>query len=202
MGRDETHDAGCRWAFRKTFRRSPTPDELRDYKLALDERDRLGLNDALPIFSRLRNEAGLARPEHRRKVAVTVVEPNASPAAPPPEPESPQTEPPVLAPDEKAEVENDHPPAHLAPNEAKVGAGRPAGNGRPRAPERAERCLRELLADGPRHGEHVIAAAAEVDVSERTLIAAAERLGVRSQRGQWRLFTRRGERPKLSPAAQ
>ena len=25
MSRDETHDAGCRWAFRKTFRRSPTP---------------------------------------------------------------------------------------------------------------------------------------------------------------------------------
>jgi hypothetical protein len=31
----------------------------------------------------------------------------------------------------------------------------------------------------------VIAAAAEADVSERTLIAAAERLGVRCQRGQW-----------------
>jgi hypothetical protein len=41
MGRDETHDAACNWAFRKTFRRSPTPDELRVYKLALDEHDRL-----------------------------------------------------------------------------------------------------------------------------------------------------------------
>jgi hypothetical protein len=29
------------------------------------------------------------------------------------------------------------------------------------------------------------AAATSADVSERTLIAAAERLGVRSQRGQW-----------------
>jgi hypothetical protein len=56
MSRDETHDAACKWALRKTFRRSPTPDELRDYKLALDERDRLGLRDALPVFSRLRSE--------------------------------------------------------------------------------------------------------------------------------------------------
>jgi hypothetical protein len=53
MSRDETHDAACKWAFRKTFRRAPTPDKLRDYKLDLDERDRLGLSDALPIFSRL-----------------------------------------------------------------------------------------------------------------------------------------------------
>jgi hypothetical protein len=71
MDRDETHDAACKWAFRKTFRRRPTRDELRDYKLALDERDRLGLNDALPIFSRLRSEAGPApeagRPARRRK---------------------------------------------------------------------------------------------------------------------------------------
>jgi cytosine/adenosine deaminase-related metal-dependent hydrolase len=54
-----------------------------------------------------------------------------------------------------------------------------------RVKERAERCLREQLANGPRYGEHVIAAAAEVDVSERTLIAAAERLGVRCRRGEW-----------------
>jgi hypothetical protein len=160
MGRDETHDFACRWAFRKTFRRSPTPDELRDYKLALDERDRLGLNDALPIFARLRSEVSLsapakARPKGRRKVAVTVIEPSASPAAPLPEPEPP------------------------------VPASPPAGNGRPRAKERAERCLRELLADGPAPGEQVIVAAAEADVSKRTLIAAAERLGVRCRRGQW-----------------
>ena len=63
MSHDETHDAGCRWAFRKTFRRKPTLDELRDYKLALDERDRLGLYDALPIFARLRNEAGTHAPQ-------------------------------------------------------------------------------------------------------------------------------------------
>jgi hypothetical protein len=162
MGRDETHDFACRWAFRKTFRRSPTPDELRDYKLALDERDRLGLNDALPIFSRLRNEAGLTvpaiRPERRRKVAI---EPSASPAAPPPEPEPSQPEP------------------------SSGPASPPAGNGRPRAKERAEAFVREQLANGPAPGECVKAAAAQAKVSERFLIAAAERLGVRTQRGRW-----------------
>jgi hypothetical protein len=46
MGRDETLDAACRWAFWKTFRRRPTLDEFRVYKLARDERDRLGLRCA------------------------------------------------------------------------------------------------------------------------------------------------------------
>jgi hypothetical protein len=41
------------------------------------------------------------------------------------------------------------------------------------------------LANGPAPGECVKAAATEADISERNLIAAAERLGVRSQRGQW-----------------
>jgi hypothetical protein len=168
MARDETRDFACRWAFRKTFRRSPTPDELRDYKLALDERDRLGLNDALPIFARLRSEAGLAapatHPKRRRKVAVPVIEPNASPAAPPPEPEPPQPEP---------------------PEPSSGPATPPAGNGRPRTKERAEAFVREQLANGPAPGECVKAAAAEAKVSERFLIAAAERLGVRSRRGQW-----------------
>jgi hypothetical protein len=36
------------------------------------------------------------------------------------------------------------------------------------------------------------------------LLAAAERLGVRRLRGQWWIpdFTRRGDRPNLSPSAQ
>jgi hypothetical protein len=77
----------------ETLRRRPTPDELRDYKLALDERDRLGLRDALPIFSRLSSEVGLAAAKERRVVAV--IEPSASPAAPPPdEPTTPELEPP------------------------------------------------------------------------------------------------------------
>ena len=46
--------------------------------------------------------------------------------------------------------------------------------------------VREQLANGPRYGELVKRDAAEyAKISERTLIAAAERLGVRSQRGRW-----------------
>jgi hypothetical protein len=46
--------------------------------------------------------------------------------------------------------------------------------------------LREQLANRPRYGELIKRDAAEyAKISERTLIAAAERLGVRTQRGQW-----------------
>jgi hypothetical protein len=109
--------------------------------LALDERDRLGLSDALPIFSRFRSGGAsdkAPRPMRRRVDAA----------------------------------------AELPPRKRR---GRPSKSVR----ARARALLREQLADGPRHGEHVIAAAAEADISERNLIAAAERLGVRSQRGQW-----------------
>jgi hypothetical protein len=62
----------------------------------------------------------------------------------------------------------------------------PTANGRPRAKERAERCLRELLANGPRHGDVIKRDATKAaKISERTLIAAADRLGVRCRRGEW-----------------
>jgi len=70
------------------------------------------------------------------------------------------------------------------PDPLSVPASPATGNGRPRAKERAE--AREQLAYGPRHGDLVKRDAAEyAKISERTLIAAAERLGVRTQRGQW-----------------
>jgi hypothetical protein len=57
---------------------------------------------------------------------------------------------------------------------------------RVRVRERAQALgKRAQLADGPKHGELAKAAAAEAEISERNLIAAAERLGVRSRRGQW-----------------
>jgi hypothetical protein len=66
-------------------------------------------------------------------------------------------------------------------------AHRPAslGNGRPRVKERAEAFVREQLANGPHSGELVKREAAEYAISERFLIAAAERLGVRCRQGQW-----------------
>jgi hypothetical protein len=68
-----------------------------------------------------------------------------------------------------------------------VSAEKPAaGNGRPGVKERAEAFVCEQLANGPRYGELVKRDAAEyAKISERTLIAAAERLGVRTQRGNW-----------------
>jgi hypothetical protein len=60
-----------------------------------------------------------------------------------------------------------------------------AGNGRPRAKERAEAVVRERLANGAVSGESIKAAAAAAKVSERTLIAAAERLNVRCWKGMW-----------------
>jgi hypothetical protein len=70
-----------------------------------------------------------------------------------------------------------------------------ASNDRLRAKERAEAFVREQLANGLRYGELVKRDAAEyTKISERTLHAAAERLGVRSQRGQWWLPL---ERPRF-----
>ena len=54
-----------------------------------------------------------------------------------------------------------------------------------RAKEHAEAFVRAQLANGPRHGELVKRNAAEAEISERFLIAAADRLGVRWQGGQW-----------------
>ena len=55
--------------------------------------------------------------------------------------------------------------------------------GRPSA--RAQALVREQLRHGPRPGSSVMAAAEVAAIPERTLIAAASALGVRTQRGQW-----------------
>jgi hypothetical protein len=137
MGRDETHDAACEWAFRKTFWRSPTPDELRDYKLALDERDRLGLSDALPIFARLRAASTKAPRPKRRRID--------GPAEPPPR----------------------------------------KRRGRPPRVRQARELLQEQLADGPKPGAEIEAAAEAAEIPKRELLTACDRLDVRTQRGQW-----------------
>jgi hypothetical protein len=51
--------------------------------------------------------------------------------------------------------------------------------------ERAHKLLRQQLASGPKPGVLVEAAAEAADISKRTLISAADALGVRTQRGQW-----------------
>jgi hypothetical protein len=51
--------------------------------------------------------------------------------------------------------------------------------------ERARTLVREQLAKGPKPGAEVAAAAEALEIPERSLIAAADALGVRTQRGQW-----------------
>jgi len=53
------------------------------------------------------------------------------------------------------------------------------------AMKRARRLLREQLADGPKPGAQIEAAAQAADIPKCWLIAAASALGVRTQRGQW-----------------
>jgi hypothetical protein len=45
--------------------------------------------------------------------------------------------------------------------------------------------VREQLANGPKPGDQIEAAAKAADIPERVLIAAASALGVRTQRGRW-----------------
>jgi hypothetical protein len=45
--------------------------------------------------------------------------------------------------------------------------------------------LRQPLADGPRPGSQIEAAAAAADIPKRSLSDATDALGVRTQRGQW-----------------
>jgi hypothetical protein len=49
----------------------------------------------------------------------------------------------------------------------------------------ARALLREHLADGPKPGTLVDAAAKEAEIPERSLLAATDGLEVRTQRGQW-----------------
>jgi hypothetical protein len=51
--------------------------------------------------------------------------------------------------------------------------------------EKARALLCEQLADGPKPESQIAAAAEAADISGRTLLAAANALGVRTRRGQW-----------------
>jgi len=56
---------------------------------------------------------------------------------------------------------------------------------RRRASERAQRLLLDQLANGPKPGALIEAAAEAAEISERALVAAADVLGVRTLKGQW-----------------
>jgi hypothetical protein len=56
---------------------------------------------------------------------------------------------------------------------------------RPDVSQRARALVRQQLANGPKPGAQVEAAAEAAEIPERSLIRAADALGVRTQRGQW-----------------
>jgi hypothetical protein len=51
--------------------------------------------------------------------------------------------------------------------------------------EQAHKLLREQLSSGPKPGSQIEALAAAAEISESALVAAADVLRVRTQRGQW-----------------
>ena len=69
---------------------------------------------------------------------------------------------------------------------------------RRRASERAQRLLLDQLANGPKPGALIEAAAEAAEISERALVAAADVLGVRTLKGQWWLPGSCRERTQIS----
>ena len=72
-----------------------------------------------------------------------------------------------------------------APRESRTATSGTGQELRGRPSQRAQALVRAPLADGPRRGEDVQAAAEAAEISECTLIAAASALGVRTRKGQW-----------------
>jgi hypothetical protein len=67
----------------------------------------------------------------------------------------------------------------------------PKRRGRPPRVRQAQALLQEQLADGPKPGVLVEAAAEKADIAKAELIGATDALGVRCRRGQWWLPGRR-----------
>jgi hypothetical protein len=93
---------------------------------------------------------------------------------------------PIPEPVEQAENQLSGGDGHQANTEnraiSKPAKKRPA---RPSESKRARALLREQLAEGPKPGTLVEAAAQEAEIPKRTLLAATDALDVRTQRGQW-----------------
>jgi hypothetical protein len=76
-------------------------------------------------------------------------------------------------------------PASASERRRDVVRAEPTPKPAPGVSKRARELLRAQLADGPRPASQIEAAAEAANIPERTLIAAASVLGVRTQRGQW-----------------
>jgi hypothetical protein len=93
----------------------------------------------------------------------------------------------AIAPSTGAErpLEGEIIPPRAVKRESKKAKSRAVMERRGRPSTRAQKLVCEQLANGPKPGSAVMAAAYLADISEQSLIAAADALGVRVQRGQW-----------------
>jgi hypothetical protein len=91
---------------------------------------------------------------------------------------------PTREPTELTEPEKTPPPASEGV-EPKPEAPKPRNRALPPEQKRARALLRRELKGGPRPGAQVEAAAEAAEIPERSLLAATDALGVRTQRGQW-----------------
>jgi hypothetical protein len=82
---------------------------------------------------------------------------------------------------------NDTPSAPQAPEISRGDSEppNPKRRGRPPRVQQARALLQERLADGPRPGTEIEAAAQAAEITKRELLTACDALDVRSQRGQW-----------------
>jgi hypothetical protein len=157
-------DRPWRWAFRRGCGRSPRGDELTRYQYwhGISRRDGFAA-------------AGLWQtwPSRPIPTAGTGLSVTKSVTINPAEIE------PTREPTELTEPEKTPPPASEGVEP------KPRSRALPPEQKRARALLRRELKGGPRPGAQVEAAAEAAEIPERSLLAATDALGVRTQRGQW-----------------
>jgi hypothetical protein len=162
-------DRTWKWAFRKGYGRSPRGDELDRYRYWHGISRRISFDAAGPWQT---------WPSKPIPPDAVVPEPARCPR--PSRPRFTVT----LRTEERRDVVKAEPtpkPATTSPR-GEVPAKR---RGRPPRVQQARALLRQHLADGPRPGTEIEAAAQAAEIPKRELLAACDGLDVRSQRGQW-----------------
>jgi hypothetical protein len=149
-------ESATRWAFQNTYKRAPTPDELAAYEWAL-HLERLREFPDHWLTDEDRADLASSDPGEAKRIFARLT--NSSGTAR--QPKKPVTS--------KA-----RPPAPM-----------PERRGRPPKVTQARALLRQQLADGPRPGTEIEAAAQAAEIPKRELLAAADTLDVRTQREQW-----------------
>jgi len=149
-------ESATRWAFQYLYKRSPTLDELAAYEWAL-HLERLHEFPDHWLTNADRADLAPSDPGEAKRIFARL----ASPSGAASQPKKPVT------------------------SKARLPAPKPERRGRPPRVWQARELLQEQLADGPKPGTAIEAAAKAAEIPKHALVAAAERLGVRCRRGQW-----------------